>query len=110
MTKATVPTENSKKQSDNIRRPPKFRLHNDCRSSLGRSVGVTISRLCTKEGPQSLCIDFFWWRLNAVCRRQLKHLLFCSRRQLGISTVINSCQHWVSNPVPPTYEADAIPK
>ena len=34
ITKAPTPTEKSKKQRDNTKTPPKYRLHNDCGPTL----------------------------------------------------------------------------
>ena len=34
ITKAPTPAEKSKKQRDNIKTPPKLRLHNDCGPTL----------------------------------------------------------------------------
>ena len=41
MTKATTPTEKSKKQRDNTKTPPKISITQRLRTDLGRSVGVT---------------------------------------------------------------------
>ena len=41
MTKALTPTEQSKKQHDNIKTPPKTLITQRLRTDLGRSVGVT---------------------------------------------------------------------
>ena len=43
MTKASTPTEKSKKQRDNTKTPPKNSITQRMRTDLGRSVGVTIS-------------------------------------------------------------------
>ena len=41
ITKALTPTENSKKQSDNTKTPPKYSITQRLRTDLGRTVGVT---------------------------------------------------------------------
>ena len=41
MTKAPTPTENSKKQCDNTKTPPKTSITQGLRTDLGQSVGVT---------------------------------------------------------------------
>ena len=41
MTKTPTPTEQSKKQRDNIKTPPKTLITQLLRTDLGRSVGVT---------------------------------------------------------------------
>ena len=41
MTKASSPTEKSKKQRDTIKTPPKILITQRLRTDLGRSVGVT---------------------------------------------------------------------
>ena len=43
MTKAPIPTEESKKQPDNTKTPPKTSIVQRLRTDLRRSVGVTIA-------------------------------------------------------------------
>ena len=50
MIEALTPTENSKKQSDNTKTPPKTSITRRLRTNLGRSVGVTIATQLVHSG------------------------------------------------------------
>ena len=62
VTKTPTPTEQSKKQRDNIKTPPKTLITQLLRTDLGRSVGVT-------------AVTQLVW-LNHTCKIFMEHFLF----------------------------------
>ena len=76
MTKTPTPTEQSKKQRDNIKTPPKTLITQLLRTDLGRSVGVTavtqlvwLNRFTSAQPYQSIkalpvIVQTLWPRLK----------------------------------------------
>ena len=58
VTKTPTPTEQSKKQRDNIKTPPKTLITQLLRTDLGRSVGVTaVTQVTTQTTPQKVRLN-----------------------------------------------------
>ena len=104
MTKTPTPTEQSKKQRDNIKRPPKTLITQLLRTDLGRSVGVTavtqlvwLNRLPSAVPVVSLLSKVQWlWNVHIITNLRLTfyHLLIFIVIVINTSSYLYIQNHW----------------